>query len=95
MEIKRSPGQLLGEKIELLLRSLKVCPLPCSVLSSSGTEAECVDGEVITIRGVEYVAHNDELPLPDDIKGETKIDAEGRLKGGKLLASLDSWPTQS
>jgi chromatin structure-remodeling complex protein RSC7 len=38
---------------------------------------------VIKIRGVEYTALNDELPIPDDPKGETKIDELGRLKGGK------------
>jgi chromatin structure-remodeling complex protein RSC7 len=41
-----------------------------------------VDGETLTIRGVEYVVKNDELPIPDDPKGETKIDALGHLKGG-------------
>lgn len=41
------------------------------------------DGEVINIRGVDYTAHNDELPIPDDPKGEAKIDAEGRLQGGE------------
>lgn len=46
-------------------------------------KADDVDGEVINIRGVDYVAHNDELPIPDDEKGETKIDAEGRLQGGE------------
>ena len=40
------------------------------------------DGETLTIRGVEYVVKNDELPIPDDPKGETKIDALGHLKGG-------------
>lgn len=59
--------------------------LLCAFDSPVGIETDGLDGEVITIRGVEYVAHNDELPLPDDVKGETKIDAEGRLKGGKLL----------
>jgi hypothetical protein len=42
------------------------------------------DGETLTIRGVEYVVKNDELPIPDDPKGETKIDALGHLKGGKF-----------
>jgi chromatin structure-remodeling complex protein RSC7 len=50
-------------------------------------EVLIVDGEVVTIRGVEYVVKNDELPIPDDPKGETKIDALGHLKGGKSLLS--------
>jgi chromatin structure-remodeling complex protein RSC7 len=50
-------------------------------------EVLMVDGEVVTIRGVEYVVKNDELPIPDDPKGETKIDALGHLKGGKPLSS--------
>ena len=45
------------------------------------------DGETLTIRGVEYVVKNDELPIPDDPKGETKIDALGHLKGGKSASS--------
>ena len=33
---------------------------------------------------MEYTALNDELPIDDDVKGEAKIDALGRLLGGKL-----------
>jgi hypothetical protein len=29
------------------------------------------------------VVKNDELPIPDDPKGETKIDYLGNLKGGR------------
>jgi hypothetical protein len=34
---------------------------------------------------VEYVVGNDELELPDDEKGETKVDKEGRLLGGEFV----------
>ena len=47
-----------------------------------------VDGETVTIRGVEYVVKNDELPIPDDPKGETKIDSLGHLKGGKAYLPI-------
>jgi chromatin structure-remodeling complex protein RSC7 len=35
------------------------------------------------VKGVEYNIGDDELELPDDPKGDTKVDAEGRLQGGK------------
>jgi chromatin structure-remodeling complex protein RSC7 len=56
-------------------------------------ESECmlmIDGEVVTIRGVDYVVANDELPIPDDPKGETKIDHLGRLKGGMYFSYISS-----
>ncbi len=37
---------------------------------------------VVYIKGVEYTIGDDELILPDNPKGETKIDAEGHLLGG-------------
>ncbi|KAK8864469.1 hypothetical protein IAR55_001719 [Kwoniella newhampshirensis] len=37
----------------------------------------------VTIKGTEYKVGDDELILPDDDKGETKVDAEGRLLGGR------------
>ena len=58
-----------------------------------GTKVLMADGETLTIRGVEYVVKNDELPIPDDPKGETKIDALGHLKGGMSL-SLQRDPTE-
>lgn len=37
----------------------------------------------VTIKGKEYTVGDDELVLPDDPKGDTKVDAEGRLLGGE------------
>jgi hypothetical protein len=36
----------------------------------------------VTIKGREYLVGDDELILPEDPKGNLKIDAEGRLLGG-------------
>lgn len=36
----------------------------------------------MVIKGVEYTIGDDELEIPDDEKGDTKIDKEGRLLGG-------------
>jgi hypothetical protein len=38
----------------------------------------------ITIKGTEYTVGDDELILPDDEKGDTKIDPLGRLLGGEF-----------
>ncbi|OCF38702.1 hypothetical protein I317_07509 [Kwoniella heveanensis CBS 569] len=38
---------------------------------------------MMTIKGVEYKVGDDEVVLPDDPKGDTKVDAEGRLQGGR------------
>jgi hypothetical protein len=46
-----------------------------------------VDGELVMIRGVEYTAMNDELSIPDDPKGDTKVDAWGKLSGGQSPSS--------
>ncbi|KAL7421619.1 chromatin structure-remodeling complex subunit RSC7 [Cryptotrichosporon argae] len=40
-------------------------------------------GSTVTIRGVEYTVGEDELVLPEDAKGNTKIDADGHLLGGR------------
>ncbi|WVQ80825.1 hypothetical protein IAT38_002932 [Cryptococcus sp. DSM 104549] len=40
-------------------------------------------GTTITIKGEEYNVGDDELNLPDDPKGEAKVDASGRLLGGR------------
>ncbi|WRT66445.1 uncharacterized protein IL334_003403 [Kwoniella shivajii] len=37
----------------------------------------------VTIKGEEYKVGDDEVILPDDVKGDTKVDAEGRLQGGR------------
>jgi chromatin structure-remodeling complex protein RSC7 len=37
----------------------------------------------VTIKGKEYTVGDDELVLPDDPKGDIKVDAEGRLLGGE------------
>ncbi|WWC70061.1 uncharacterized protein I206_104006 [Kwoniella pini CBS 10737] len=37
----------------------------------------------ITIKGIEYTVGDDEVILDEDEKGNTKIDAEGRLLGGR------------
>lgn len=41
-------------------------------------------GQKMEIKGVEYTIGDDELELPDDDKGETKVDKEGRLLGGEF-----------
>lgn len=41
------------------------------------------DGQRYTIKGVEYIAADDELVLPENDKGNTKVDAEGHLLGGR------------
>jgi chromatin structure-remodeling complex protein RSC7 len=45
----------------------------------------------MTIKGVEYTVGDDELILPDDPKGDTKVDAEGRLLGGMLKSFRDGF----
>lgn len=40
-------------------------------------------GQTLMVKGVEYNIGDDELEIPDDPKGDTKVDAEGRLLGGK------------
>ena len=40
-------------------------------------------GSKVLIKGQEYVVGDDELILPDNEKGDTKIDADGRLLGGR------------
>lgn len=47
------------------------------------TKLTRVDGQKYTIKNAEYVAGDDELIIPDDPKGDTKVDAEGRLLGGR------------
>lgn len=46
-----------------------------------------VEGTTLEIKGKEYTVGDDELILDDDEKGDLKIDAEGRLLGGKSLQS--------
>jgi len=41
-----------------------------------------------TINGKEYTFSSDELIIPDDEKGDTKIDIHGVLQGGELSLSL-------
>lgn len=43
-------------------------------------------GATLTVKGVEYNIGDDELELPDDPKGDTKVDAQGRLLGGECSA---------
>lgn len=45
--------------------------------------ANSSEGQKYTIKGVEYIAADDELILPDNEKGDAKVDAEGRLLGGR------------
>ncbi|KAK4690013.1 chromatin structure-remodeling complex protein RSC7, partial [Tremellales sp. Uapishka_1] len=40
-------------------------------------------GSKITVKGIEYEMGYDELIIPDDPKGDNKVDAEGRLLGGR------------
>ncbi|WWC62048.1 uncharacterized protein I303_104637 [Kwoniella dejecticola CBS 10117] len=40
-------------------------------------------GSTMTIKGVEYTVGDDEVVLEEDEKGNTKVDAEGRLLGGR------------
>ena len=40
-------------------------------------------GMVTSIKGTDYEIGDDELLLPNDEKGDTKVDDEGRLLGGK------------
>ncbi|RXK36924.1 hypothetical protein M231_05826 [Tremella mesenterica] len=40
-------------------------------------------GSSMTLKGKEYTVGDDELVLPDDVKGDAKIDLEGRLLGGR------------
>ncbi|EJT50068.1 protein-nucleus import-related protein [Trichosporon asahii var. asahii CBS 8904] len=48
-----------------------------------GALENVIEGHKYSIKGQEYVAADDELILPDDPKGDTKIDAEGHLLGGR------------
>lgn len=48
-----------------------------------GALENVIKGQVYTIKGVEYTAGEDELILPENEKGNTKVDAEGRLLGGR------------
>lgn len=48
-----------------------------------GALENVVKGQVYTIKGVEYTAGEDELILPENEKGNTKVDEEGRLLGGR------------
>ena len=38
---------------------------------------------VINIKGTDYMIGDDEVILPDDEKGNSKVDEAGRLLGGK------------
>lgn len=53
--------------------------------SSKAAQDTYTKGAKIEVKGVEYVVGNDELELPDDEKGETKVDKEGRLLGGEFV----------
>lgn len=44
-------------------------------------------GATLRIKGVDYTVGDDELILPDDPKGEAKVDADGKLLGGVLWKS--------
>ncbi|WOO80124.1 Chromatin structure-remodeling complex subunit RSC7 [Vanrija pseudolonga] len=48
-----------------------------------GALENVINGQKYTIKNAEYVAGDDELIIPDDPKGDTKVDAEGRLLGGR------------
>jgi chromatin structure-remodeling complex protein RSC7 len=48
-----------------------------------GALENVIKGQVYTIKGVEYTAGEDELILPENDKGNTKVDSEGRLLGGR------------
>lgn len=39
----------------------------------------------MTIKGTEYEVGDDELVIPDDEKGDTKIDERGQLLGGQFI----------
>ncbi|RSH87287.1 hypothetical protein EHS25_003196 [Saitozyma podzolica] len=47
------------------------------------TQESVAMDSTVTIKGKEYTVGDDELVLPDDPKGDTKVDAEGRLLGGR------------
>lgn len=48
-----------------------------------GALENVIEGNKYSIKNQEYVAGDDELILPDNPKGDTKIDAEGHLLGGR------------
>ena len=50
---------------------------------------------IITIKGMDYDIGDDEVILPDDEKGSTKVDKEGRLLGGQSQFSGKSWISSS
>ena len=45
-------------------------------------------GSKMEVKGTEYVVGDDEVELPDDDKGEAKVDKEGRLLGGTFRDRL-------
>jgi chromatin structure-remodeling complex protein RSC7 len=42
-----------------------------------------IEGAKYSVKNIEYVAGDDELIIPEFEKGNTKVDAEGRLLGGR------------
>nr|ODN97540.1 chromatin structure-remodeling complex protein RSC7 [Cryptococcus depauperatus CBS 7855] len=48
-----------------------------------GPSADYEMGSTVVIKSEEYKVGDDELVLPDDPKGDTKVDAEGRLLGDR------------
>lgn len=48
-----------------------------------GALENVIKGQVYTIKNTAYTAGEDELILPENEKGNTKIDSEGRLLGGR------------
>ncbi|OXG24836.1 chromatin structure-remodeling complex protein RSC7 [Cryptococcus neoformans Tu401-1] len=63
---------------------------PKSARRSTGTKKHAVGppadykmGATVSIKNEEYTVGDDELIIPDDPKGDTKIDAAGRLQGDR------------
>jgi chromatin structure-remodeling complex protein RSC7 len=48
-----------------------------------GALENVIEGQKYSVKGIEYVAGEDELIIPEDEKGNTKVDADGRLQGGR------------
>lgn len=59
--------------------------------SSKAAVETYAPGGKIEIKGVEYTLEDDEVELPDDEKGETKVDKNGRLLGGMSGPLMRLW----